>query len=577
MNLVLKVRQLVDRYPVTLKLRQNAVVDAFWPRYVVWENRRKYRAALARLRSTETRRAPECRQIPGLLSFVSTVWNTDPEFLGILAESVCAQAGGTHFEWLVLDNGTTNVETRWLLAELGRLPFVRLGRVEQNLGIIGGMRWCLEHATGRYIMPLDSDDYLSSDCVLRVTEAILANEYPPLLYTDEDKLLGDHLQDAYHKPRWDPVLFSDSAYIAHLGVIERAFALELEAYTDPGTEGSHDWDTFTRFVNAGVEPVHVPHVVYSWRMHSMSTSAAIHSKPYVFDSQKNVLTRFLQGVVRPERFWLDKSPLFANTPDWCFRTTRGDPPAMQVVHVGNAARALPDTAGFPARSVGRVGEDAPVESLRDLLGAGEPEELVCLAWDQLSHDRNDWAWDAFTYLECFGDAVALGGPVYGADGRALCAGIVFGFGRGIDSPDRGRPRGDPGFFAQMWKHRSVAALTSQNLVLRRGFLASVLAHPKNAGFTVRMLGPVAGALAWQAGKRFIYSPFMSATAASDWEAGIPQADVERFLQAFGDVVPDNRFYSPKFSLATGQGYQVAGEAERQAHLARIRGRLAAAA
>ena len=55
-----------------------------------------------------------------------------------------------------------------------------------NLGIVGGMRACLERATGRYIAPLDPDDLLAPDTVRVVTHALRAAGYPPLAYTDED-------------------------------------------------------------------------------------------------------------------------------------------------------------------------------------------------------------------------------------------------------------------------------------------------------------------------------------------------------------------------------------------------------
>ena len=94
-------------------------------------------------------------QTTGLLSFVTTVYNTDPRFLEELGNSVFLQDGGMHFEWLILDNGSTEEGTRRALASLGRHRGVRLERVEGNVGIIGGMRYCLERASGRYILPLD--------------------------------------------------------------------------------------------------------------------------------------------------------------------------------------------------------------------------------------------------------------------------------------------------------------------------------------------------------------------------------------------------------------------------------------
>src|SRR5687767_1590431 len=83
------------------------------------------------------------QQESGLLSFITTVWNTDPAFVKVLAESVFAQNGGTNFEWFILDNGSTVPGTIEYVKSLGSHPCVNLHRVENNLGIIGGMRYCL--------------------------------------------------------------------------------------------------------------------------------------------------------------------------------------------------------------------------------------------------------------------------------------------------------------------------------------------------------------------------------------------------------------------------------------------------
>ena len=59
------------------------------------------------------------------------------------------------------------------------------------------------------------------------------------------------------------MLFAASCYIAHLIVFDRQQALTLDAYTDRTTEGSHDWDTFMRFMLAQIVPAHIPEVLYS--------------------------------------------------------------------------------------------------------------------------------------------------------------------------------------------------------------------------------------------------------------------------------------------------------------------------
>ncbi|MDI7046710.1 glycosyltransferase, partial [Escherichia coli] len=118
-----------------------------------------------------------------------------------------------------------------MLDELAAHPCVRLIRVEKNLGIVGGLRVCLEAARNRYVVPLDADDLIASDCVRVLTSSLKAAGYPALAYTDEDKCDETSYRDPYYKPDWDPVLFAHSCYISHLCAIDRTLALQHGAYT----------------------------------------------------------------------------------------------------------------------------------------------------------------------------------------------------------------------------------------------------------------------------------------------------------------------------------------------------------
>ncbi|MDI7065944.1 glycosyltransferase, partial [Klebsiella pneumoniae] len=111
---------------------------------------------------------------PGLISFLTPVWNTDPVFVRALADSVFSQDCEAGFEWILLDNAPTREDVNCLLDELAAHPCVRLIRVEKNLGIVGGLRVCLEAARNRYVVPLDADDLIASDCVRVLTSSLKA-------------------------------------------------------------------------------------------------------------------------------------------------------------------------------------------------------------------------------------------------------------------------------------------------------------------------------------------------------------------------------------------------------------------
>jgi O-antigen biosynthesis protein len=504
---------------------------------------------------------------PGLISFLTPVWNTEPAYLEALAGTVLGQDSGTGFEWIVLDNGTTRADTRDALARLARHPSVQLHRVARNIGIIGGMRFCLDRARNRYFVPLDSDDILTPDAVRVLSHALKRSGYPPLAYSDEDKLAGGSFRDPYFKPDWDPVLFVNSCYIAHLCAIDRQLAIELGAYTDRETEGSHDGDTFARFYLAGHVPLHVPEVLYTWRMHAESTSGNIHSKPYVFDSQRKVLATILAASADPELYDVQPSPLFNATPDWWIRRAHRRPWSVTTVLVTRDGEVTENhrRTDFPHEVV-RIDPSQGLRRLQEIAArCAEAGSLVHLLWSNTTIEDQEWPWEAMAHFELFADAVAIGGRIH--DGRRIrIASRYFGFGSGCDSPDRGRGLDDPGYFAQMWKQHSVSAVSIEHCVARADFLRDALEPLAASEVSLAGLAPWLGAAAREAGKRVVYSPFFCASALTDPETSVTNVELAAFRAAYRTLIPEDRYLSPSLGLAATTAYRPIDERKRFAEL-----------
>jgi glycosyltransferase involved in cell wall biosynthesis len=500
---------------------------------------------------------------PGLLSFLTPVWNTEPAYLEALAGTVLGQDSGTGFEWIVLDNGTTRSDTRDALARLAQHPSVQLHRVERNNGIIGGMRFCLDRARNRYFVPLDSDDLLTPDAVRVLSHALKRSGYPPLAYSDEDKLAGESLRDPYFKPDWDPVLFVNSCYIAHLCAIDRQLAIQLGAYTDEETEGSHDGDTFARFYLAGHVPLHVPEVLYTWRMHAESTSGNIHSKPYVFDSQRNVLAKILAASAHPELYDVQPSPLFNATPDWWIRRAHRRPWSVTTVLVTRDGEVTENhrRTDFPHEVV-RIDPSQGLRRLQEIAArCADAGSLVHLLWSNTTIEDQEWPWEAMAHFELFPDAVVIGGRIH--DGRQIrLASRYFGFGSGCDSPDRGRALDDPGYFAQMWKQHSVSAVSIEHCVVRADFLRDALEPLAASEVSLAGLAPWLGAAAREAGKRVVYSPFFCASALTDPETSVTNVERAAFRAAYRTLIPEDRYLSPSLGLAATTAYRPINERKR---------------
>lgn len=519
--------------------------------YLVWDAA-EYHAWLERERPARRIRYSGALE-KGFLSVLTPVWDGTPlRYFRPLARSIVAQNSSGAAEWVILNNGCQNRELLSYLDTLSEHSWITLLHSPVNTGIVGGLRLCLESAGGRYILPVDADDWLYPDCLEVVSWWIRQAGFPPLLYSDEDKLIGAQAVQPYLKPDFDPVLLLNSAYIAHLGVIDRELALKHGAYTDKDTEGSADWDLFTRFWLAGQATVHIPEVVYGWRMHPESTADDAHSKPYVHSSQKAVLQRYLENSGLAAKYQVEYSPLLPGSADWWLHRRPIDPWPAMLISLETRCEAASQPLDYPEIPRFSFSIDASFESLAALiLSSSRPEDdLICLIANNLQVDRADWLWEAIGLFERFPDTAMIGGWIRNRAHVTMSAGYVLGFGGGCQCPDRGRPALDPGYSTQMLKQRSVSAVSSQFSVFRAGFLSELL---KDAGAqaSIPMLGAWAGAHALRTRKRVIYSPYLSAVSGVDWDALIKPEEVAEFQRTNADLMPDRRFYPAAFSLRDG--------------------------
>jgi len=539
--------------PAWLQARVRRTLRA---RYLVWEAA-EYHAWLERewpARRTRYSGALE----KGLLSVLTPVWEGTPlKYFQLLAQSVVEQNSSGAAEWVILNNGCQNRELLNYMAKLKEHAWVTPVHSPSNTGIIGGLRLCLESASGRYVLPVDADDWLYPDCLEIVTWWIRHTGFPPLLYSNEDKLIDAQAVQPYLKPDFDPVLLLNSAYIAHLGVIDRKLALEYGAYTDKNTEGSADWDLFARFLVAGQVTVHIPEVAYSWRMHPESTADDAASKPYIHSSQKAVLQRYLENSGLAAKYEVEYSPLLPGSADWWLHRRPIDPWPAMLISLETGSKPASQPFDYPEIPKFSFPIDGAFESLADLIARGSQTEdaLVCLLANDLQVDRADWLWEAIGLFERFPDTAMIGGSIRNRAQLTMSAGYVLGFGDGCQCPDRGRPALDPGYFTQMRKQRSVSAVSAQFAVLRAGFLSELL-KDSSAQASIPMLGAWAGAHALRTRKRVIYSPFLSAVSDLDWDALVKPEELSEFKRRNADLMPDCRFYPAAFSLQAGQAYRL---------------------
>ena len=201
----------------------------------------------------------------GLISVVIPVYNTDPDMLSALLDSLQNQSY-LNYEAVLYDGASTRAETIRILENRSKTePRFRVIRGTENKGISGNTNEAVRLARGEYIALCDHDDLLSPDALWQVAKKI-AETQPDMVYSDEDRITqnGRRHMDPHYKPDYCPDNLVSDNYICHLTVIRRNL-LEETGGLRSGFDGSQDHDLFLRIAEKTTRIEHIPRVLYSWR------------------------------------------------------------------------------------------------------------------------------------------------------------------------------------------------------------------------------------------------------------------------------------------------------------------------
>jgi len=217
-----------------------------------------------------------------LISVLMPTYNPHPAHLKAAIESVQRQLY-SRWELCIADDASTTPEVRALLQSLAAHdPRIRCVFREKNGHISAASNSALTLAQGDFIALLDQDDVLADHALAAAACALEAHPEAGLVYSDEDKIDDQGYRFSPHfKPDWNPFLLRSQNYICHLAVLRRSLVSAVGGFR-MGLEGSQDHDLLLRCTERlqSHQIVHIPHVLYHWRVHEASTASKLDSKPY---------------------------------------------------------------------------------------------------------------------------------------------------------------------------------------------------------------------------------------------------------------------------------------------------------
>lgn len=225
-----------------------------------------------------------------LISIVTPLYNTPKDFL---EELICSVSKQTYKNWeLCLVDGSDGTHTyvgelcKKYALEDKRIIYKKL---KQNKGIVGNTNECMTLTSGAYIGLLDHDDLLHPSALYEVTKAI--NRGADFIYTDEMKFVDsiDNSTDIVCKNDYGKDELRSHNYICHFVVFKAGLLNEMDELYRQECEGSQDYDMVLRLTEKAKHIVHIPKILYYWRVHPASVSMNLSVKQYAVEAAKRAI------------------------------------------------------------------------------------------------------------------------------------------------------------------------------------------------------------------------------------------------------------------------------------------------
>jgi GT2 family glycosyltransferase len=374
-------------------------------------------------------------------------------------------------------------------------PRIRLALGKENLGIAEATNQCRAMAKGDYLVLMDQDDLLPPHALNEVASAIASNPNAGLIYSDEDKLDECGQRHAPHfKPDYNRTLLLSQNYICHLLTLRRELFDQINGLRG-GYDGAQDHDLILRAV-AQLQPeqiLHIPQILYHWRVHASSTASSLDAKPEALEAGRKVIADHLVKKQRPAQVSLAQiryrvSYDVAPEPDVtiiiptrngiatlkrCINSIR-DKTAYenyQIVVVDNGSddfSTLNYLKALSAEGIKIIVENSPFNfsQLNNIAVAASQSELVCLLNDDTEVIEGNW----LTVM--VGEILA---PEVGAVGAKLLydndtvqhGGVILGIGGVAGHAHKHFSRDADGYFSRLQCTQNLSAVTAACMLVKR--------------------------------------------------------------------------------------------------------------
>jgi GT2 family glycosyltransferase len=534
--------------------------------------------------------AKSLEQIPSapLFSIVMATYNTPTAFLKAAIDSVLEQPY-SKWELCIADDKSTNAATLSCLNDYeARDPRIKVIYRKKNGHISEATNSALELAKGEFIAFIDHDDELHPSALTTLAQTTLKNPDALFIYSDEDKIDEFGIRSEPHfKSDFNYELLLTQNYICHLAVFKRDLVKKIGGL-DSKYNGAQDHDFVLR-VAEQVSPkqiVHIPKVLYHWRIHSASTAASTEAKPYAINAGREAVKAHLERTGLPAKvfphptipFWHRvKFDLPTNTSIEIIIPTRDRIDLMRmcinsivnkttfnnyhitIVDNGSVEKETLEQFskwGKTNKKISVLRDDSPFNysRLNNYAARKTKADLVCLLNNDIEIITPDWLEEMAGHA-MRSDIGCVGARLWYPNDTLQHGGVILGIGGIAGHSHKYWPKGDVGYMGRAVCTQALSAITAACLMVKRSIYEEVGGLDENikvafndVDFCLRVR---------KAGYRNMWTPFAEMyhhESASRGHEDNPEkvarfnAEVDFMNNRWGNQLTTDPYYSPNLTL-----------------------------
>lgn len=519
------------------------------------------------------------------ISILLPAFNSPEVWLRKALDSVLAQIY-PHWQLCIADDASTDPIVKQVLDEYAH----RDGRIQVcyrpvNGHISAASNSALALCDGEFTALFDHDDELPAHALYCVVKALQHRRDAAILFSDEDKIdTNGRRFGPYFKPDFNYDLFLSQNMVSHLGVYRTQLMRDVGGFRE-GCEGSQDYDLALR-VMEGCNPeqiIHIPRVLYHWRVIPGSTASSNDAKPYAFLAAQSAVESHLSRIgvrasvveAQPDmRMLRVKYPLTTPQPSVTLLIAIRDGGAAlarclaslyahthydhMVVHVVSADSVTVLTPphsliNAPHQRHKPISTNEPINQA--LLGI--TTSFVCLLDDCVEFIQDDWLAELVSHAER-SDVGAVGPKLLRPDQQVHDAGWILGCNGLADRMQHGKPRVDYGYSGRAVLHQQLSTLSGSCLLVRKNILDQLGglhrydAHPMGTTIDLCLgIQSLQFKLIWTPfSELLLHTASPTDTNNDSAELAARCNDEARLRQRWGALLDNDPAYNPNLSLAT---------------------------